>query len=124
MSLPDQGLFTIKQAAKVLNISSKTIRRFKNKGVINPRTGKNRQILLSFNDLDILRNILKKPLGSKTYPVADTAKILNVSADTIRRWEKEGKIESVRTVGGHRRFTTEAIQQVKNKKYQPVNTNL
>ena len=76
-------------------------------------------MLISIKDLDILRNVLKKPLVSKTYPVADTAKILKVSPDTIRRWEKEGKIESIRTAGGHRRFTTEEIQQVKEKNNQP-----
>ncbi len=120
MSLSTRNLFTIIQASEILGVSPKTIRRLKNKGVVNPQTGSNRQIFLSINDLDILRNVLKKPLESKTYPVADTAKILKVSPDTIRRWEKGGKIESVRTVGGHRRFTTEAIQQVKNKKYEPV----
>jgi len=120
MSLSKRSLFTIIQAAEILGVSPKTIRRLKSKGVINPQTGSNRQMLISINDLDILRNVLNKPLESKKYPVANTAKLLNVSSDTIRRWEKEGKIESVRTAGGHRRFTTEAIQQVKNKKYQPV----
>jgi len=119
MSLSKRSLFTIIQAAEILGVSPKTIRRLKSKGVISPQTGSNRQILISINDLDILRNVLNKPLANKTYPVADTAKMLNVSPDTIRRWEKEGKIESIRTTGGHRRFTTEAIRQVKEKKDQP-----
>ncbi|MBU0845941.1 MerR family DNA-binding transcriptional regulator, partial [Patescibacteria group bacterium] len=119
MSLSTRSLFTIIQAAEILGVSPKTIRRLKSKGIVSPQRGSNRQILLSIKDLDILRNVLKKPLDSKTYSVADTAKILGVSKDTIRRWEKEEKLESIRTTGGHRRFATEAIRGVKEKKYQP-----
>jgi excisionase family DNA binding protein len=54
--------------------------------------------------------------------IKESSKLLGVSTKTLRRWEKEGKIESMRTVGGHRRFTAETIQQVKNNKYQPVRT--
>jgi len=36
--------------------------------------------------------------------VSEAAELLGVSTKTIRRWEKEGRIKSVRTEGGHRRF--------------------
>ncbi|NMG21616.1 IS607 family transposase [Brasilonema bromeliae] len=36
--------------------------------------------------------------------VKEAAELLGVSTKTIRRWEAEGKIKSVRTEGGHRRF--------------------
>ena len=35
---------------------------------------------------------------------SEAAYILGVSTDTLRRWEKEGKITSTRTEGGHRRY--------------------
>ena len=35
---------------------------------------------------------------------AEAAYLLGVSTDTLRRWEKEGKITSSRTEGGHRRY--------------------
>lgn len=36
--------------------------------------------------------------------VKQAAKILAMSPETLRRWENEGRIESSRTAGGHRRF--------------------
>ncbi|MGL6343751.1 MAG: IS607 family transposase [Waterburya sp.] len=36
--------------------------------------------------------------------IGELAELKAVSVDTIRRWEKEGKIKSVRTDGGHRRY--------------------
>lgn len=37
-------------------------------------------------------------------PIGEVARLLNVSVDTIRRWEGEGKIEATRTPGQQRRF--------------------
>lgn len=36
--------------------------------------------------------------------IGEAAKLKGVSIDTLRRWEKSGKIQSVRTEGGHRRY--------------------
>lgn len=36
--------------------------------------------------------------------ISEAAYLLGVSTDTLRRWEKEGKITSTRTKGGHRRY--------------------
>ncbi|MGE5655182.1 MAG: IS607 family transposase [Actinomycetota bacterium] len=36
--------------------------------------------------------------------IGELAELKGVSVDTIRRWENEGKIKSVRTNGGHRRY--------------------
>lgn len=35
---------------------------------------------------------------------AETAAILRVDGKTLARWEKAGKIGSLRTAGGHRRY--------------------
>ena len=42
---------------------------------------------------------------------AEKAKQLGVSADTLRRWENEGRIESTRTAGGQRRYRADALPQ-------------
>lgn len=36
--------------------------------------------------------------------INEACKILGVTPKTVRLWEKEGKIKSVRTAGGHRRY--------------------
>ncbi|MEM1170870.1 MAG: IS607 family transposase [Cyanobacteria bacterium P01_H01_bin.35] len=42
---------------------------------------------------------------SNLLSVSEAAELLGVSTKTIRRWETEGRIKSIRTEGGHRRFT-------------------
>lgn len=44
--------------------------------------------------------------------IAQAAKILGVSTKTLRRWENAGKIESIKTFGGHRRFRLEDINKI------------
>lgn len=40
----------------------------------------------------------------RTLTIGELADLKAVSVDTIRRWEKAGKISSIRTDGGHRRY--------------------
>ena len=40
---------------------------------------------------------------------AEAGYLLGVSTDTLRRWEKEGRITSSRTEGGHRRYDLTSI---------------
>ncbi|MBM4708699.1 MerR family transcriptional regulator [Prescottella equi] len=37
-------------------------------------------------------------------PVGEAAALVGVSTDTLKRWEKAGRISSRRTPTGHRRF--------------------
>ncbi len=53
-------------------------------------------------------------MAKKLLTIKQAAEELGVSIKTIRRWEKQGKIESIRTSGGHRRF--------KLKQVSPKNT--
>jgi excisionase family DNA binding protein len=43
--------------------------------------------------------------------IGKTAKEVGVSIDTLRRWEREGKIVSQRTAGGHRRYDLEVVKR-------------
>ena len=46
----------------------------------------------------------------------NTARMLGVCVATLRNWEKNGKIISVRTVGGHRRYRIDDIKLLIQKK--------
>lgn len=37
-------------------------------------------------------------------PVGTAASLIGISADTLKRWERDGRIRSTRTPTGHRRF--------------------
>lgn len=46
---------------------------------------------------------------------AEAAKILRVSAKTVSRWAKEGKLPHVVTLGGHRRFPSTSIKALADR---------
>lgn len=48
-------------------------------------------------------------LSRDLIPVGEAAKLIGISADTLKRWEKAGRISSVRTPTGHRRFDREDV---------------
>jgi len=41
----------------------------------------------------------------------EACEFLKVSKSTIRRWEKNGQIKSVRTVGNHRRYELDELKK-------------
>lgn len=50
------------------------------------------------------------------------AKLLNVWPETLRRWEKEGKLKPLRTPGGHRRYKESQIKKLLGEE-EKANTN-
>lgn len=49
------------------------------------------------------------------YTIKEASDILGVSISTLRRWEKEGKITSSKTNGGHRRYSIEDLSKYNKK---------
>lgn len=56
----------------------------------------------------------------KYYTPKDAAKILSVSVSSLRRWESEGKIASIKTPSGHRRY---ALEEIEKQLHQPKSTS-
>lgn len=54
----------------------------------------------------------------------DAAKILGVNVSTIKRWTDEGKLECIKSIGGHRKFTMDCFAEFlgkNNKKISKIN---
>lgn len=49
-------------------------------------------------------------MNETTYTIGQAAQQLGVSTDTLRRWERDGRIAPARTLKGHRRYTREDIE--------------
>ena len=49
------------------------------------------------------------PRGGHSWTSAEVAKAFRVGVSSIKRWTDEGELESVRTPGGHRRYTLPAL---------------
>lgn len=54
----------------------------------------------------VLYNIMENEL----IKIGDAAKLFGVTPRTLRRWEKTGKIKSIRTLGKHRRYKVSEIK--------------
>lgn len=49
--------------------------------------------------------------------IGDAAEYLGISIDTLRRWEKKGRIEPLRSPGGHRYYKKDDLDNLFGKKY-------
>ena len=61
----------------------------------------------------------------KLLTIKDTASYLNVSQDTLRKWDKANKLKPLKTPGGHRRYDTDTLNEFlcikeKSKEYKPI----
>lgn len=51
----------------------------------------------------------------KLYSIADAARLIGVSAMTLRRWDSKGLIPVARLPSGYRRFSQEQIDQIQHE---------
>lgn len=53
--------------------------------------------------------LLKDP--NRLLTPAELGKLFRVDPKTVSRWAKSGRIESVKTLGGHRRFRAHVVKR-------------
>lgn len=61
---------------------------------------------------------------SKLLTIKQASDYLNVSQDTLRKWDKSGKLNSLTTTGGHRRYLQEDLDNfigIINNKSEDIN---
>jgi len=51
------------------------------------------------------------------FTIGQAAEYLGVSIDTLRRWEKKGRVEAFRSPGGHRYYERDDLDKLFGKKY-------
>ena len=52
---------------------------------------------------------------ARDLPVGEAAKLLGVSADTLRRWDRAGKLETTRDAQGRRRVPLEEVERLRER---------
>src|SRR3990167_11394124 len=102
---PHGGLVSIGQAAAMLGVSIDTVRRWDGAGTLKSirLDGKNRY----FDVASLERQKLVKPLK-----VSEAAKMLDVSASTLRRLEVKGIIKAQRSKNGERLYDRVAVERL------------
>ena len=53
--------------------------------------------------------------------IKDTASSLNVSQDTLMKWDKADKLKPLKTAGGHRRYDTDTLDDFIGKEGKQIN---
>jgi molybdopterin-binding protein len=46
---------------------------------------------------------MNKPMNDRSYRIGEAAQAIGVRVETLRRWERDGKLTTTRTSGGQRR---------------------
>ena len=54
---------------------------------------------------------------------AEVASLFRVDPKTVTRWAKAGKLTSIRTLGGHRRYKESEVKSLLTAISKPVNGN-
>jgi excisionase family DNA binding protein len=58
------------------------------------------------------------------YKISEAAYLLGVCKKTIRRWDANGLLECMRTLGGHRRISDREIERILNGEKSQINAQL
>lgn len=53
--------------------------------------------------------------GEELATIGEAARFLGVSAQTLIRWERDGRIRAARTLGGHRRFDRDQLRELREQ---------
>ena len=69
----------------------------------------------TFSPHDIERNLraMQRPLETeKLLTPSEVASLFRVDPKTVTRWAKAGKLTSIRTLGGHRRYRESEVRNL------------
>jgi excisionase family DNA binding protein len=61
---------------------------------------------------DLYGSEVPASVGGELLRTVDVARLFQVSERTVSEWARQGRIPSVRTPGGHRRYPAEPVRQL------------
>src|SRR3989344_5655150 len=64
-----------------------------------------------------MQNNQLTPQNKDLLSIGEASEYLGISIDTLRRWEKKGRIEPFRSPGGHRYFDKKTLDDLFGKRY-------
>lgn len=117
---PQPAYYTIGQTARKLGVSIDTIRRWEKAGKITAIRGSNGSRL--FDTTSIAR--LLPESDDDHYSVSQAANYLDVSAATLRRWDRENKLKPKRTLGNERVYTKTQLDSITPTIVEPKPTDV
>ncbi len=105
-----EHFYSIGEAAQLLHVSIDTLRRWEQKGTIHAaRTaGKLRR----FQGKELLDYIKEEKNQDTLLPISDVAKKLGVSIQTLRRWDKSGRLKAERAADGARMYPAKQVKDI------------
>ena len=62
--------------------------------------------------MPVNRNVQSRPAPEALLTPAEVAALFRVDPKTVTRWAKAGKLSSIRTLGGHRRYRETEVRRL------------
>lgn len=62
--------------------------------------------------MPVNRNVQSRPVPEALLTPAEVAVLFRVDPKTVTRWAKAGKLSSIRTLGGHRRYRETEVRRL------------
>jgi excisionase family DNA binding protein len=117
-------IFSISQAATFLNITTKTLRRWEKLGVIKPKRNPLNHRIFHLRQLSVLKKHHHSSKANTAYLTStQAAEKLGISLKTLRRWNHQGKITSIRNNRNQLLFDIKQIELLLQQTNSRVHPN-
>ncbi len=106
---------SISKAAKILKVSADTLRNWEKQGKLVPQRTVGGARRYNLTELESIKKELGPRVSPRLLSISKAASLLQVSADTLRNWEKRSLIQADRTAGGARRYALTDVNDLKRQ---------